>query len=164
MKQVVINDLKTHCLQDKIPIVRDATISLINELIDTKKINHILEIGTGYGYSALCMASNRIVDSITTIEKDLHKFLIAKQYLSPNSKITLIHGDAFKTEFKQRYDLIFIDGPKSNQIHLVQKYCEYLTPAGIMIIDNIYLKKITGLKNPNKNQKALITKIKSFES
>jgi predicted O-methyltransferase YrrM len=26
------------------------------------------------------------------------------------------------------------------------------------------LKKITGLKNPNKNQKALITKIKSFES
>jgi predicted O-methyltransferase YrrM len=58
--------------------------------------------------------------------------------------------------------MVFIDGPKSHQDVLVNKFIKQLNPNGVIVVDNIYLKKFNNLSNLTKNQKALIDKVRSF--
>ena len=155
-------ELKSICKNDNIPIVRDDTILLINKIINQLKIKRILEIGTAYGYSSYAMSLNKSVRKIVTIEKNNANFLKAKCYLKDIKKIKIINGDIFEYKLFNNYDLIFIDGPKSNQDILFNRLKSHLKRNGIIIIDNIFLKKFNSKKNLTKNQLKLIEKVKNF--
>lgn len=158
----LLTQIKQKSIQDKIPIVRDNTLGVINHLISNNGYSSILELGTAYGYSAYYFSLNKQVNKITTIEKDKQRYDIAREFLKTNEKIKLINDDVFLYKPKKQYDLIFVDGPKSHQEKLVDKYLQYLNKNGTMVIDNIYLKKFDDLASLTKNQKNLIIKIKKF--
>jgi len=150
--------LKLMCIKDHIPIVRDETILYIENVIRNNNFKNILEIGTGYGYSAnfLC---NKISDlKIDTIEKNINNFLIASSF--PNKNINYILASAFDWKPSIDYDLIFIDGPKNKQEILFEKFSHNLVDKGLIIIDNIYLKDV---KPINKNKKILLKKNFEFK-
>ncbi len=157
-----LSELKSICKNDNIPIVRDGTILLINRIINQLKIKTILEIGTAYGYSSYAMSLNKSVRKIVTIEKNNLNFLKASFYLKDIKKIKIINGDAFKYQFFNKYDLIFIDGSKSHQDVLFNKLKKCLKRSGIIIIDNIFLKKFSTKKNLTRNQQKLIKKVEDF--
>jgi len=85
-----------------------------------------------------------------------------QEYIGANKKIKIFNDDAFEWKSNKKYDLIFIDGPKSKQEILVDKYLTYLNPNGTMVVDNILLKKFDGREVLTKNQKKLIQKVRDF--
>lgn len=104
---------------------------------------HILELGTFTGYSALCLAEGLADDScrLDTVEIDdeLEAFIRAHFDPSPLApRINLHIGDAREVlpTIEGDFDLVFIDANK-------REYCEYyemvfprVTPSGFIIADN----------------------------
>ena len=104
---------------------------------------HILELGTFTGYSALCLAEGLADDScrLDTIEIDdeLEDFIRAHFDASPLApRINLHIGDARDVlpTIEGDFDLVFIDANK-------REYCEYyemvfdrVAPSGFIIADN----------------------------
>ncbi|MDR2461646.1 MAG: class I SAM-dependent methyltransferase [Mycoplasmataceae bacterium] len=158
----IIEEIKKNSLDDKIPIVREKTIKYICDLISKNNYENILEIGTAYGYSSATICQEQCVKNILTIEKNIYSFNKAKKFLKNFKKIHLINDDAFLFEPVQLFDLIFIDGPKSHQENLVEKYLKFLSPNGRMIVDNIFLKKIANISDRTKNQKKILEKVEKF--
>ena len=99
-----------------------------------------------------------------SLEKNFDNYSIAKQYLN-DKRLELINIDAFEYQPMSKFDIIFLDGPKSHQEILVQKYLNYLNENGIMVIDNLYLKKFDKLAPDqlSKNQLKLVQKIDKFK-
>jgi predicted O-methyltransferase YrrM len=157
----LLKELKQKCLNDNIPIIRDNTIDLIANLITSSNYQSILELGTAYGYSAYLMSLIKNAN-ITTIEKDKKRYEIACNFLKHIKNIKTINDDIFIYEPIQKFDFILVDGPKSNQEDIVKKYYEYLNKNGTMVIDNIYLKKISEKINLTPNQQKLINKVNNF--
>lgn len=153
-------NLKEICIKDNIPIVRDKTLELIKEIIIKNNYSSVFEIGSAYGYSAVCLSKIDCVSTIVSIEKNISNYKIAKQY--QNSKINFINGNAFDYEPEQKFDFIFIDGPKSHQEKLFDKYQKFLNSNGTIFIDNIYLKKFNNRECLTRNQKNLLNKVNKF--
>lgn len=159
-------ELKNICLNNNIPIVRDKTLELIINYIYKNNIYSILEIGTAYGYSCLAFSLINQINYVETIEKNVENYKIATNFLNPLNiqKLKLLNLDAFEYQTEKKFDLIFIDGPKSNQIELFRKYCRFLSKNGTIFIDNLYLNKIRNIPNENKtkSQKNIIKKVDEF--
>jgi predicted O-methyltransferase YrrM len=155
--------IKNKSLADNIPIVRDQTVDFIKNIIEQIKTSTILEIGTAYGYSAYAMSECSCVKTITTIEKDIKRFEIARAFLQKEGKIVLVNADAFNYPLDRNYDLIFIDGCKSHQEILVDKCLSSLSIKGKIIIDNINFQKFNGVEELTKNQSKLIKKVETFK-
>lgn len=153
-------NLKDICIQNNIPIVRDKTLDLIKRIIIKNNYSSILEIGSAYGYSAACFSEIDCINKIVSIEKNINDYKIAKKY--ENEKINFINADAFEYQPNQTFDFIFIDGPKSHQEELFDKYEKFLNKNGTIFIDNIYLKKFQNKSFLTKNQKSLINKVNNF--
>ena len=78
----------------KFPIVSDEGLGFLIDKIKENETKKLLEIGTGIGYSAVIL--EEYVDSITTIERNIYIYKIAKMNIEKYSsgKITLINADA----------------------------------------------------------------------
>ncbi|MDR2636362.1 MAG: hypothetical protein LBB95_00720 [Mycoplasmataceae bacterium] len=157
-----MNEIKNKSINDHIPILRDKTVELIKQYIIKNDCSNILEIGTAYGYSAYEMSKLDVVKHIVSLELNKGNYEIASSFLKDNKKIKLVNESAFTFESKERFDLILIDGPKSHQEKLVEKYKLLLQPQGLMIIDNVYLKKFDSLPTLTKNQKKLVDNVNTF--
>jgi len=157
-----LSQIKKECIEHRIPIIRDKTLDLINKLIQTNQFKNILEVGTAYGYSAAAFSLNPSITSVTTLEKRDDNYLIAIRNLKDFNKIQVINVDANDYETHMLFDLIFIDGAKSHQEIIFNKYIKNLSNVGIMVIDNIFLKKFDDLPILNKRQLKLKQAVKNF--
>jgi predicted O-methyltransferase YrrM len=142
-----------------VAIVRAETIKLIMRKIQERNFSTILEIGTGYGYSAGMICKNCAIKKLTTIEINPVHCQLAKKFLREFKQVECINMDAHDFLPKQKYDLIFFDGPKSRQETLIMRYLPFLSTNGMIIIDNLYLKRISEIVDKNRQQKALLKKI-----
>jgi predicted O-methyltransferase YrrM len=158
-----LEQLLKKCNDDKVPIVRDKTLSLMKNIIISKHYTTILEIGAAYGYSAYCLSQISDVTKLVTIEKNVDSYNIANAFLHEIKTIELIDANAFDIELNSKFDFIFLDGPKSHQEKLVLKFLKHLIHGGKMFIDNIYLKKFENIESPTKNQISLIKKVNQFK-
>ncbi len=147
-------------MEKHIPIIREGTFEFIKNKIIKNNYSSILEIGTAYGYSALLFASISCVNKIVSIEKNQLSYTIAKQVV--NNKIKFMLIDAFIFEPKEKFDLIFLDACKSKQDILVNKYLNNLNDKGLMVVDNIFLKKFANKKNLDYQKIKLMEKVNQF--
>ena len=105
---------------------------------------------------------------ITTIERDEERYKEAKKNINKfglNNRIQIILGDALETQIKGKYDLIFIDAAKAQNIKFFEKYKINLNENGSIITDNLNFHGLT--KNveeiKSKNLKALVKKINNYK-
>lgn len=157
-----LSDWKTYCLEKNIPIIRDLTAQLIVDLIQLNHYQSLLEIGTAYGYSSAYFSSYTNLKQIFTLEYNEQNYLVAKKFLADFKNVVPINTNAFLFEPQQTFDLIFLDGPKSHQETLVEKYSALLNPKGLIVVDNIYLRKIRDLEIKTKDQQHLLKKLDLF--
>lgn len=147
----LIKEIYIDCKANLIPNIRDETAKLLVETINQNNSKKVLEIGTAYGYSAAIIYFNTKCE-ITTIEKDIPRYIKASSFIGKLDRIKIIKEDCFNIELKDKFDFIFIDGPKSNQIELFNKIEKYLTDDGTIFIDNFYLKAFDNKKELSNNQ------------
>ena len=104
----------------------------------------ILEIGTFTGYSAICLAQGLSEDGhLHTIEHNDEIVDIPIKYFEKfnlNNKITLHVGDAKKIipNLTESFDLVFIDGEKSEYVDYYHLIFDKVVPGGFIIADNIF--------------------------
>ncbi len=147
-------------------IPEDETIEYIKNYIQDHNLKNILEIGTGIGYTSICMALIDDDINIISIEKDERRYLQAikniKKFFLEN-RIILIYNDALKVSLDQKFDMIFIDATKGKYINNFNRYKKYLNDNGMIITNNISFKDIDKDTDIEKNNiSGLVNKIKGY--
>lgn len=164
----IIRNIKDYAKKEKVPIMQDEGISFLTTFIIKNQTKNILEIGTAIGYSAIMMALCNPNVKITSIERDEKRYLEAIKNikkLNLENRITLIFNDALNVKLDDKYDLIFIDAAKSQNIKFFEKFEKNLDPRGYIITDNMmfhgYVEK-DEKDIKNRNLRGLVRKIKLY--
>lgn len=163
----MFREMEDYAFLNHIPIMQSDGIEFLCKYIVDNHIKNILEIGSAIGYSAIRMASLSANINVTTIEKDINRYRIAVNNIDKynlNKRIKIINEDAIYCNIEDKFDLIFIDASKSNNIVFFEKYKECLTDKGVIITDNL---SFHGLVENNslietKNQRGIVRHIKKY--
>lgn len=167
---VQIRNLKNKALEDKVPIMQDEGINFLTKFIDKKKVKSVLEIGTAVGYSSIVMAISNPSLKIVTIERDEQRYLEAVKNIKSfklEDRITIIYKDALDVNIDQKFDLIFIDAAKGQNMKFFDKFSNNLNDKGYIITDNINFHGFVNKKEEeikSRNLRQLIRKIKNYIS
>ncbi len=135
-----IKQIKEYAAENSVPIMQDAGMEFILNYIRQNNVKRILEIGTGIGYSAIKFASQAPDIFVYTIEADIDRYHQAiKNFHDENlmDRVTCFLGDAMSFSFEEKFDLIFIDGPKAQYIKFFNHFCNNLSDNGAIISDNL---------------------------
>ena len=163
-----IREIKKYALDNKVPIMVDEGIDFLTTFIIKNQITNILEIGSAIGYSAIMMALANPNVKITTIERDRERYLEAVKNvkkLGLEDRIILIFNDALETSVEGKFDLIFIDAAKGQNIRFFEKFEPNLADHGAIITDNIDFhglveKDVETIQS--RNLRGLIRKIREY--
>ena len=163
----MIKEIEAYARENKIPIMLPDGIDYLCNYIGSHNIKRILEIGSAIGYSAIRMASVSDDIMVTTIEKDANRYNVAVNNINKfnlNERINIILDDALNTNISGKYDLIFIDASKGNNINFFKKYCDNLSKSGVIITDNLFFHGLVNDESliKTKNQRGIVRKIKEF--
>jgi len=134
-----------------------------NSLIGDRK--SILDVGCGYGYLSFYLHYKNEDRTITGVDYDEDKILIAQNSYNKNENLRFISGDIMDTDTGQR-DVIFLNDvlhylSKEKQLTLLERCADALKEDGILFIRD----GITDRKQQHKNTErteALSTGIFSF--
>ena len=115
-------------------------LSLISKLT---RPNHILEIGTFTGYSALCLAEGMQQNGqLHTIDINEELVDLQRRYFDASGLGPQIHqhlGSAIDIipTINLNFDLVFIDADKPNYVNYFHLIIDKLNSGGIIISDNV---------------------------
>jgi len=162
-----INQIKEEAAKTSIPIMMDEGMAFILDYIKQNDVEFILEIGTAVGYSAINFAKVSPDIRVYTIEYDIERYHEAVRNVvncGLSHQITVFLGDALKFNFTEQFDLIFIDGAKSQYINFFEKYKNNLTQNGVFISDNLFFHGMVEDISKTKNYSTikLIRKIRRY--
>ena len=135
-----IFEMKEYAKENSVPILKDGTRDFIIEYIKMHNIKKILEIGSAIGYSAISFAQTSTDISVDTIEYDFERYQTAFKNVQNHNladRITVYLGDAADFTTDEKYDLIFIDGPKAQNLKFFMKFSNNLSENGVIITDNL---------------------------
>lgn len=145
----ILNRIKEEALNNHVPILQDESLDLILMILNIKKPNKILEIGTAVGYSAINFS--RYLDGenakIKTIEIKEEMAKIARENIKEmglEEKIEVVQADATKyletLDEEDSYDVVFIDAAKGQYLVFLKEAIRLIKNGGIIIADNVLFK------------------------
>lgn len=164
----IVKEIEEYAKKNKVPIMQREGIRYLTSYIAKNDIHNVLEIGTAIGYSAIMMAYTKENIHITSIERDEQRYLEALRNvkrLELEDRITLIFNDAFNVSFDDKFDLIFIDAAKAQNIRFFEKFQSNLKDNGTIITDNM---KFHGLIDKDEEEiksrdlRGLVRKVKEY--
>ena len=162
-----LSQIKDYASKNSVPIMFDEGIEFIIDYIKKNDVSFILEIGTAIGYSAIKFAQINPEIRIFTIEYDIERYQKAVENITKlnlDDQITVFLGDALKFDFTEKFDLIFIDGAKSQYINFFEKYKDNLNEKGVIISDNLFFHGMVENPELTKNYSTikLLRKLKRY--
>lgn len=163
-----LKEIEEYAKSERVPIMLPSGIDYLCNYIKNNGIKRVLEIGSAIGYSAIRMV---LVDDevmITTIEKDEQRYKMAVKNISLfglDERIKIINGDALESLIDGKFDLLFIDASKGNNINFFNKYKDNLVENGVIITDNLLFHGLVENESlaVTRNQRGLVKKIKNFK-
>ena len=163
--------LENFARQNHIPVLLDDSAMFLSEFTRKNQYKNILEIGTAIGYSGSIMLLECKNANLTTIELNEQSFDMATntfKLLGLSDRVTQLLGDAYEHililhKQKQKYDLIFLDGPKGQYLRYYPYLLDMLADGGCLLADNVLLKGMVRKEGiiPHK-KRAMVTKLKQF--
>lgn len=164
----VLIEIEKYGRENDVPIVQKETANFLKLMIEVKKPNRILELGTAIGYSAILMkrASNENME-ITTIERDEKMIEKAKENIDKYGYANSIHIEQGECEDVlnklcenkvKPYDIIFMDAGKGHYNHFLPYCLELLEKDGMIIADNVLFRGMVASKELLVRRKITIVK------
>lgn len=144
-----LSRIKEEALKNHVPILQDESLSLILMILNLKKPNKILEIGTAVGYSAINFSKYLDGENarIKTIEINDNMVNIATKNIKEmelEKKIEVVHADATvyleNLNEDNEYDVVFIDAAKGQYLKFLNEAIRLVKNGGIIIADNVLFK------------------------
>lgn len=162
-----LKEIEEYAEENNIPIMQKRGINFLCKFIEKNEIKTILEIGTAIGYSSIKMALTNKNIHIVSVERDHERYIEALKNIKKmklEKRITLILGDALNIDLSDKYDMLFIDGAKSQYTKFFEKYEKNLKEDGIIVSDNMDFHGLVNEidKIENRNLRQLVTKIKKY--
>lgn len=142
-----LQEMYLYGLENNIPIISDEVLGLLDFVLKPIKPKRILEVGTAIGYSTLFF-SNYLEEGgiLYSIEKNDEMYSVASLNLKDeieDGKIVLINQDG-RDEIdlvkNEKFDIIFLDGPKGHYKEIFDLYYKNLKTGGYIISDNVLFK------------------------
>jgi predicted O-methyltransferase YrrM len=169
-RNALLSEMEKYASEHHVPIMELAGMETMLQLLRIHRSKRILEVGTAIGYSALRMATALPEAEIITIERDIERIQIAKEFIERSGKaeqIILIEGDALEVEDVVRrhgpFDAIFIDAAKGQYKKFFELYAKYLTAEGMVVTDNVLFKGLVAeAEIDSKRTRNLVKKIDDF--
>ena len=165
-----LREMKEYAKRENIPIMQEEGIDYLTTFIISHQIKEVLEIGTAIGYSAIMMALSYPKLKITSIERDEKRYLEALKNVKKfklEDRVKLLFRDALDINISDKYDMIFIDAAKGQNINFFKKFESNLNDHGFIITDNMYfhgyLKK-DEKEIKSKNLRSLVRKIRDYHT
>ncbi len=162
--------LREYANLNNVPIIKDAGLAMLEQIIMLNRPLRILEIGTAIGYSAIRM--NRLIDSeIYTIERNENMYNEATKNIkaiNKENKIHIIYKDALEAfdDVKDiKFDLIFIDAAKAQYKKFFEIYTKLLNDNGMVVCDNMLFHGLvndSNYENMSRSLRGLVRKLKDF--
>lgn len=142
MIEETLKEMEAFAKEKNIPIALPDTREFLKNLCKEKMPKKILEVGTAIGYSASNMLLSCSAE-IVCCEASKPNIKIAKQNfekLGLTKRVTIVEGDCLKTLpglAGQKFDLIFLDGPKGLYPQILPLLLPLLNEDGTLVADNI---------------------------
>jgi predicted O-methyltransferase YrrM len=117
---------------------------LLRLLTESLGAQHVVEIGTSVGYSALwfCLALEKTGGRLTTFEIDAGRAARARENFrraGVEERVTLVLGDAHETvaQLKSPIDVLFLDADKEGYLDYLNRLLPLVRPGGLVIAHNM---------------------------
>ena len=140
----LLKELEALCERDGIPLIERDTARFLSVMVSAMLAGSILELGTAYGYSALCMArAQPETGRIWTIDPDKRRTAIARSFFERAGvvdRIEIIEQPALDVLPKlaqRQYDIVFIDALKEEYSDYLRLTLPHLKRSGLVIVDNL---------------------------
>ncbi len=129
--------------EQDIPAVTPETGALLRFFASLLVARHVVEVGTGGGYSGLWLLGGIAPrGQLTTIELDTGHQALAQQAFAEAGKsdrVRAMSGAALQVLPKLadgNYDLVFLDAVKREYVEYLQHAKRLLRPGGLLVADN----------------------------
>ena len=161
-------NIKEYAKNNRVPITKDETITLVCDTINKYGSKNILEIGAAIGFGSITMATNTSIEHIDTLEIDETRYNEAikniKRYnLEEKIHVFLTDAKDYLVDCEKKYDLVYLDGPKGQYINYLPLIIRLLNPKGIIIADNLYFHgMVTGEIPVSRGCRAMIKGLKRY--
>src|SRR5215472_782825 len=140
----LMRELDGLCERDGIPSVEPDTGRLLSVLVHAMLAGAILELGTAYGYSALCMArAQPETGRIWTIDPDRGRTAIARRFFERAGvaeRIEIIEQPALEVLPRlgpRQFDIVFIDALKEEYVDYLRLALPHVKRSGLVVVDNL---------------------------
>lgn len=159
--------------KEYIPVALDDTIDFLIEKLLEKNPKTVLEIGTAIGYSGSIILKYLPNATLTTIEKNEKNFNLAKQNFANTKvekRVMQILGDALENIKKfsarnQKFDFIFVDGPKSQYYQYLPYFERILADDGLIFADDVlYMHLVDGPEYVIHKHRTIVNNLRKFLS
>ena len=122
--------------------VQGAFLTFLASMIEAE---HILELGTFTGFSAICLArglKKSPASRLVTFESNGELSFLIKKNLAlagVEDKVEYIIGDALQIlpSRKETWDMVYIDANKQEYIDYFNLVIDHVRPGGLIITDNV---------------------------
>lgn len=156
------------------PLIPEKTQDLIEQLVDARKPQMVLELGSGKGFSGSVILSTTPDVNLVTIEKEKANYDEAmKNYITFEfyGRVLPVNADAEEVVKKmasasdpQKFDMIFLDCAKSTYIRMADELIDLLNPGGVLVADDcLYFGKVLdGPELPEKKHRTIVVNLRKF--
>ena len=117
---------------------------LLRLLTEATNAQHVVEIGTSNGYSAIwfCLALRSTGGKLTTFEIDEKRAGLARknfQRAGVEELVTVVFGNAHElvAEIREPIDILFLDADKEGYVDYLEKLLPSIRPGGLVIAHNM---------------------------
>jgi len=138
----LLKELEQFAQKAYIPIMREDTRAVMERLLARLQPKRILEVGTAIGYSAIVMLSvckNATLVGIEHLHCRHAQALenLKKAGLSDRAQIARADVTEFLSTCEDRFDFVFLDGPKGQYAKLLALLAPRLNERAVILADNL---------------------------
>lgn len=146
LDETKLEKIKIDAREKHVPILQDASLQFIKTLLEIKKPESILEVGTAVGYSALEFSKHlKENGKIITMELNEATAMVARENikeLGMQDVIEVVNKDAYEhmKTLEGSFDVVFIDAAKGQYMKYLEEALRLTKKGSLIIADNVLLR------------------------
>ena len=164
----VIDLQREYAEREFIPIIERDAAELLIDTCKAARPTKILEIGTAIGYSGLIMLQASPTSTLTTVDIDEDRLALAEEWFEQagvKDRVRIICEDAsyLLTLLEDRFDFVFLDGPKAHYSSMLPDILRLTRQGGIIFVDDVgYQGLVDNGEYPPHKHRTIVTNMRKF--